>query len=172
LVNNVLDFSRMERGQRPRTSMPLDARPVIARIWEAESVRLREAGFATEWQCDDGPFPVESSEDAIAQILVNLLSNAEKYHGPRKEILLISRRREETLEISVCDRGTGVPRGLEAKIFDAFFRADDSLSSDVPGSGLGLTLARRAAREVGGDITCGPRPGGGSIFTLHLPLIP
>ena len=73
--------------------------------------------------------------------------------------------------ISVLDRGTGVRTGLEEKIFEAFFRADDSLASGVQGSGLGLTLARRIARDHGGDITCRPRPGGGSIFTLSLPLL-
>lgn len=172
LVNNVLDFSRMERGRKPHARIALDAHPVIARIWEAESLRLRDAGFTTAWECDDGPLPVEGSEDAIAQVLVNLLANAEKYHGPLKEILLISRRRGGNLNISVCDRGPGVPKGMESKIFDPFFRADDSLSSEVPGSGLGLTLARRAAREVGADITFEPREGGGSIFTLHIPLIP
>ncbi len=172
LVNNVLDFSRMERGRKNQETVELDALPVIARVWEAESLRLRDAGFETAWQSDAGPCRVHSAGDAIAQVLVNLLSNAEKYHGPRKEILLITQCRNGFLTISVCDRGPGVPKGMESKIFDPFFRADDSLSSEVPGSGLGLTLARRAAREVGGDVTFESREGGGSIFTLHIPLIP
>jgi signal transduction histidine kinase len=72
------------------------------------------------------------------------------------------------VEIQVLDRGSGVPDGCEEKIFEQFFRAHDSLSSGIQGSGLGLTLARQIARAHGGDITFQPRAGGGSCFTLRL----
>jgi signal transduction histidine kinase len=72
--------------------------------------------------------------------------------------------------VSVLDRGTGVPPGDERKIFDSFYRAHDSLGSGIQGSGLGLTLAQRLAREHGGDILYQSRPDGGSNFTLRLPL--
>ncbi len=170
LVNNVLDFARLERKRKTYDLAPLDAHPIIDRVWETESVRLREAGFHTTWEEDAGPYPLLSDADAIAQILVNLLSNAEKYHGSRQEILLTSHRRDGALIIAISDRGPGVPIGMESKIFEPFVRANDSLSSEVQGSGLGLTLARRIARDLGGDIRYQPRDGGGSIFTLRLPL--
>ena len=68
------------------------------------------------------------------------------------------------------DRGLGVPRASEGKIFEQFYRAHDSLSSGIPGSGLGLTLARQIARAHGGEVTYAPRDGGGSCFTLRLPV--
>ena len=74
------------------------------------------------------------------------------------------------LAVSVLDRGTGIQKGFEKKIFEAFFRGSDSLSSGVQGSGLGLTLARRMARDQGGDVTYRVREGGGSIFTLRIPV--
>jgi signal transduction histidine kinase len=70
----------------------------------------------------------------------------------------------------VLDRGNGVPSGEERKIFEAFYRAHDSLSSGIQGSGLGLTLAQRLAQEHGGTIEYRAREGGGSAFTLRLPL--
>ena len=70
----------------------------------------------------------------------------------------------------MLDRGSGVPPGEEAKIFEAFYRAHDSLASGIQGSGLGLTLAQRLAKEHGGEITYQAREGGGSNFTLRLPL--
>lgn len=73
-------------------------------------------------------------------------------------------------ELRVLDRGLGVPPGCEEKIFEQFFRAHDNLNSGIPGSGLGLTLARELARAHGGEITYTPRPGGGSCFALRLPL--
>ena len=72
----------------------------------------------------------------------------------------------------MLDRGPGVPRGAEAKIFEKFYRAHDSLSSGIQGSGLGLTLARQIARAHGGDVVYRPRAGGGSCFVLRLPAEP
>ena len=74
------------------------------------------------------------------------------------------------LSIAVLDRGSSVAKGIEKRIFEAFFRGSDSLSSSVQGSGLGLTLARRMARDQGGDVTFQRREGGGSIFTLRIHL--
>ena len=73
-------------------------------------------------------------------------------------------------EIKVLDRGEGIPRGSEEKIFEKFYRAHDSLSSGVQGSGLGLTIARQIARAHGGDVAYEPREGGGSCFILRLPI--
>jgi signal transduction histidine kinase len=170
LVNNVLDFARIERKRKSYDMRPADARPVIERIWEAECDRLREAGFAVEWTSDKGPYPVVCDQDALAQILVNLISNAEKYSPDKKEITLSSRLEDDMLSIAVLDRGSSVAKGIEKRIFEAFFRGSDSLSSSVQGSGLGLTLARRMARDQGGDVTFQRREGGGSIFTLRIPL--
>ncbi len=72
----------------------------------------------------------------------------------------------------MLDRGPGVPPGYEQKIFEQFYRADDSLSSGVEGAGLGLTLARQIAHAHGGDVAYAPREGGGSCFTLRLPVAP
>ena len=74
------------------------------------------------------------------------------------------------IAVKVMDRGLGVPAGAENKIFEQFYRAHDSLSSGIQGSGLGLTLARQIARAHAGDVCYEPRAGGGSCFTLTLPI--
>jgi signal transduction histidine kinase len=172
LINNVLDFAKLERRQKRFEKKPLDLHAVIERLWEGHELHLRESGFSTNWQAAAPPYPVIGDEDALAQILVNLLSNAEKYCGDRKEIELHSYLDELHYHVcvSVLDRGLGVPPSEENKIFEAFYRAHDSLSSGIQGSGLGLTLAQRLAREHGGEITYRAREGGGSDFTLRLPL--
>ncbi len=170
LINNVLDFARIERRQKRYDKRPLDLHGVTERTWESHELHLREAGFTTRWQAAPPPYPVIGDEDALAQILVNLLSNAEKYCGERKEVELHSYIDGGHVCVSVLDRGSGVPAGEERKIFEAFYRAHDSLSSGIQGSGLGLTLAARLAVEQGGEITYAPREGGGSNFTLRLPL--
>jgi len=170
LINNVLDFARLERKQKRYDFRALDLHAVLARTWEGHEVHLREQGFTTSWQAAPPPYPVRGDEDALAQILVNLLSNAEKYSTERKEIELHSYLAENSVHVSVLDRGSGVPPGEETKIFEAFYRAHDSLASGIQGSGLGLTLAQRIAKEHGGEITYQAREGGGSNVTLRLPL--
>jgi signal transduction histidine kinase len=169
LVNNVLDFARLERNRKVYEMREVDLHPVVERIWEAESGRLREAGFSVNWEASSGPYPMVCDTDSVSQVLVNLLANAEKYATRRREITLRTGLENGWFFAEVLDRGPGVPRGLEEKIFDAFFRADDSLASGAQGSGLGLTLARRIARDHGGDVTCAIREGGGTIFRFRIP---
>ena len=170
LINNVLDFAGLERKQKRFEKKPLDLRAVIARTWEGHALHLHESGFTTRWEAAPPPYPVVGDEDALAQILVNLLSNAEKYAGEKKEVELHTYLDGPHVCVSVLDRGCGVHNGEERKIFEAFYRAHDSLSSGIQGSGLGLTLAQRLAHEHGGEITFQPRAGGGSNFTLRVPL--
>ena len=170
LINNVLDFAGLEGKQKRFEKRPLDLHAVIARTWEGHELHLRESGFTTRWQAALPPYPVIGDDDALAQILVNLLSNAEKYAGERKEVELHTYLDGAHVCVSVLDRGCGVHDGEERKIFEAFYRAHDSLSNGIQGSGLGLTLAQRLAHEHGGEITVAAREGGGSNFTLRVPV--
>jgi signal transduction histidine kinase len=173
LINNVLDFSRMERGEKKYNIHDADLVNIVRETTETYRPHLENSGFQLECLFPSAELPVRADTDAIAQVIVNLLSNAEKYSDGRKNISIEARRREGPLpcaEVSIMDRGPGVPRGSEEKIFEKFYRAHDSLSSGVQGSGLGLTLARQIARAHGGDVTYEPRQGGGSCFSLRLPL--
>jgi signal transduction histidine kinase len=170
LINNVLDFAGPERRRKRFDKKPIDLHEVIGRLWEGHELHLRESGFSVHWTAAPPPYPVIGDEDALAQILVNLLSNAEKYAGERKEVELHTYLDDDHVYVSVLDRGSGVQPGEEQKIFEAFYRAHDSLSSGIQGSGLGLTLAQRLAHEHDGQITVARREGGGSNFTLRLPL--
>ena len=167
LINNVLDFARLERKQKQFDKKPLDLHAVIERTWEGHELHLQESGFTTRWQAAPGPYPVIGDEDALAQILVNLLSNAEKYAGERKEVELHSYLDGGHACVSVLDRGLGVPAGDERKIFESFYRAHDSLSSGIQGSGLGPRRSRNGSPRARRRDPYQPRPGGGSNFTLR-----
>ncbi|MGH8045891.1 MAG: sensor histidine kinase, partial [Chthoniobacterales bacterium] len=170
LINNVLDFARSGRKQKTYNKAEMDLLPVVDRVWEAQSLHLHEAGFLCDRVSKDAPYHVVADADAIGQVLVNLLSNAEKYSGERREVSLLSQRENGSVLISVQDRGIGVPDGEEARIFEAFHRSNDSLATNIQGSGLGLTLARNIARDHGGEVEYHKREGGGSVFTLRLPI--
>ena len=170
LINNVLDFAKIGRKQKRTEKKPLDLHALVARVWESQELHLREAGFTTRWEAAPGPYPVLGDDDALAQVLVNLLSNAEKYSTERKDVELHAWLDDAHVNIAVMDRGMGVPNGDDRKIFEAFYRAHDSLASGIQGSGLGLTLAQRIVHEHGGEIRFERREGGGCRFTLRVPL--
>jgi len=165
LINNVLDFARMERGEKTYKMERFDLRAVVDEICATYRPHLEEHGFRFECDTSGSPVFVKGDRDALAQVLVNLLSNAEKYSGDKKEI-----RVELNGEgLRVLDRGLGVPKGCEDRIFEQFFRAHDSLASGIEGSGLGLTLAQQIARAHGGSIRYEPRADGGSCFVVRIP---
>ncbi len=175
LINNVLDFARLERGEKKYKLERCDLAAVTRETAETYRPHLEAAGFAFDCELPASALFVNGDRDALAQIVVNLLSNAEKYSDSNKEISLVLTQQSNPLpyaEVQVLDRGLGVPKGSEEKIFEQFYRAHDSLSSGIQGSGLGLTLARQIARAHGGDIVYEPREGGGSAFILRLPIIP
>lgn len=170
LINNVLDFARLERRNQPLQKRALDLHAAIVRVWDTQAPALRESGFDATWDAAPPPYPVLGDEDAIAQALVNLLSNAEKYGGEAKQIRLRTTIEDGFVCIRVLDRGLGVPAGEQRRIFEAFHRAHDSLSSGIGGAGLGLALVHRIAQEHGGAVSYAPREGGGSEFTLRIPI--
>jgi signal transduction histidine kinase len=172
LINNVLDFSRMERGEKKYQMRPFDLAGLARETVETYRPHLESLGFKIEAKLPDFETTVNGDRDALSQVLVNLLSNAEKYSNSAKVITveLESMAGEPRIEMRILDRGPGVPRGCEERIFEQFYRAHDSLSSGIQGSGLGLTLARQIARAHGGEVVYRLREGGGSCFILSVPM--
>jgi len=173
LINNVLDFSRMESGEKKYNFQPCDLTEVASSAVETFRPHLEAGGFEFDCMLPDGAIPVRGDADALSQIIVNLLSNAEKYSNGGKKITLQLAQNQSPLphaEVKVMDRGPGVPRDCAGKIFEKFYRAHDSLSSGIQGSGLGLTIARQIARAHGGDVVYELREGGGSCFSLRIPV--
>jgi signal transduction histidine kinase len=175
LINNVLDFARIERGEKKYNFQSCNLVEVVRETAETFRPHLEANGFRLECELPATPLLVNGDRDALAQVVVNLLSNAEKYSNSNKIITLQVGQQSSPLpyvEVKVLDRGLGVPEGCSEKIFEQFYRAHDSLSSGIQGSGLGLTLARQIARAHGGDVVYEKRDGGGSCFALRLPLKP
>lgn len=175
LINNVLDFSRMERGEKKYNFQPCDLAEIVRSAAETFRPHLEANGFRFGVEMPSTAISIRGDADALSQVIVNLLSNAEKYSNGGKEVSLQLEQKQSPLpyvEVRVLDRGTGVPGGSEEKIFEKFYRAHDSLGSGIQGSGLGLTIARQIARAHRGDVIYEPREGGGSCFLLRLPIQP
>jgi signal transduction histidine kinase len=169
LINNVLDFARMERGERKYEKKGLDVALLYEALVEGQRVRLEHDGFEVTFQNDLGEAFVEADEEALKQALLNLLSNAEKYGGAARKVDVDVTGTADSVLINVKDRGIGVSLRESKKIFEEFYRADDSPTTKVRGSGLGLPIALRIVRDHGGDIHYFPRDGDGSVFQIRLP---
>jgi signal transduction histidine kinase len=170
LINNVLDFARMEQGKKQYNTKRLDLVLLLENIVESQRVRFEHNGFELGFAADVGRLEVIADEEVIKQAVLNLFSNAEKYSSGTKKIEVDVTRVDTFALVSIKDRGIGIPPEHAKNIFREFYRVDDSLTSRVKGTGLGLTIAGRIVQDQGGDILYFPRDGGGSIFQIKLPL--
>ncbi len=170
LVNNALDFSRLEQGRKKFAREPVDLTVELARVLDAQAPRLRECGLELHRQLPDTPVRVETDRDAFEQIVLNLLDNACKYAagGGAVSVTLV-KREPGGAAVRIADRGPGVPLPHRERIFEKFHRVDDALTAEKTGAGLGLSIARQLARGQGGDLRFEPRSGGGAEFALELP---
>ena len=171
LINTVLDFSRIEDGEKTYHKQRIHLTDVVRRATENLKVPLEERGFTIRIKGLDTPVLVLGDPDALEQVLINLLSNAEKYSGKKREIEIAVKTKDGRAIITVSDRGIGIPKGAGKKIFNKFYRVDDRLTTRKKGTGLGLTIARAIMREHGGEVTYQPREGGGSCFSITMPAI-
>ncbi len=171
LVDNILDFSRIESGLKTYRFEARDLAEVVGETVRGFEVRLRHAGFRLDLAGPEAPLPpVAIDAQAIAQALGNLLDNAVKYSDGAKEIDVRLGSRDGWVYVSVRDRGIGIAREEQGRVFERFHRVGTGLVHDVKGSGLGLSIVRHIVEAHRGRVTLESEPGRGSTFTIALPV--
>ena len=174
MIEQTLKLAALGTGSDRYELVPVDASVVVDDALAYARPMLEGAGFVMERSGSDAIPPVLADETALRQSLGNLLSNAVKYGLPGRwvkvELATTTDSDQREVEISVHDRGPGVPAREVRSIFEPFYRTEGAFESDVPGSGLGLNLARRMVHGMGGRLTLRSQPGRGSVFTIHLPV--
>jgi len=169
LVNNVLDFGRLEQGRKTYRPECIDLAGFAREFAATHAVRVSETGMRLTDVRSKSAVPVRADRDALEQATLNLVDNAIKYARAGGEIELAVEVEAGKGCLHVMDRGPGIPPAHQARIFEKFHRVDNSLTAEQPGSGLGLSIARGLMEGLGGEIRCRPRPGGGACFTIVLP---
>jgi signal transduction histidine kinase len=172
LIDNVLDFSRIEGGRRRYDLRPGRVEPVIHEVLDSFRYPLLQGGFKLEVDVPPGLPAIRMDAAALGQALANLVDNAVKYSAERRAIRVAARAGSNEVVIEVADEGIGISPADLGRVFDKFFRVGHSETQGRRGSGLGLSLVKHIAEAHGGRITVESRPGQGSRFAVHLPAAP
>jgi len=128
-------------------------------------------GIGFRCHVPDGPLPFQSDGKKVRQILLNLVTNAIKF-TPQGKVSVSLAKMGDDLIFQTSDTGTGIAREHQEKIFEAFWQVENSPTRAAGGTGLGLSVSRRLARLLGGDITVESEMNHGSTFTLRIPTAP
>jgi signal transduction histidine kinase len=169
LIDNFLNFSRMERGKFTVEMSKIKVEDIVKDAVDTLDDRLRAPGCALVVDLAPHLSPVTGDRESLVTVLVNLLDNALKYTGPSKHITLRSFAANGDVFIEVSDDGIGFSRRAGKRIFDRFYQVDRSLTRCVGGCGLGLGIVRSVVAAHGGAVTAKSQPGKGSTFTVRLP---
>ncbi len=171
IINDLLDFSKIEAGKLDLESTRVDLVEVIDQVASLFWERARGKGvdFAA-YIAPEAPRFVIGDPVRIGQIVTNLVTNALKFTEQGYVLITVASdpKREDMIRIAVRDTGVGIPKDKLAGVFAAFTQADQSTTRRFGGTGLGLTICRRLARAMGGDIGVSSEVGKGSTFAAHL----
>ncbi|HEY2382765.1 MAG TPA: HAMP domain-containing sensor histidine kinase [Terriglobia bacterium] len=170
LVDNVLDFSRIERGKKIYRMQPVSLPEIVRAAAKTMQYPLTQQGFALTVSIEEQFPAVRADADALEQAILNLLANALKYSGDAREIELHLDHSKTDAIIKVVDRGIGIAGEDQNRIFEKFYRVRSAHAEGVPGTGLGLTLATHIVKAHGGRIEVSSEVGHGSTFYICLPL--
>ncbi len=168
LINDVLDLSRIEAGRIRVEIESFDMRDALSGVEQTLAPLAREKELGLAFEVPEGAVPVLSDRGKIQQILLNLGGNAIKF-TQAGGVTFHTEARPDEVVVTVSDTGVGISPEEQAHIFDEFHQIARAAGDKTQGSGLGLTICRRLARVLGGDVTVSSAPGRGSTFTMSMP---
>ncbi len=170
LLNNVLDFSKIEQGKRIYHPEQASLYAIIQSAARAMEYPLSQQGFSLETKTEEDLPDVCVDRDAIEQAVLNLLHNAMKYSGESRDIGLSLQKKENHAMIKVVDHGIGIALQEQQKIFDKFYRVPSPENERIVGTGLGLAIVSHIVEAHLGRLEIESTLGKGSTFSIYLPL--
>jgi two-component system phosphate regulon sensor histidine kinase PhoR len=172
LIDNVLDFARLERGKASYSFAEGRLEEVVERALDVFRHRIEKERLRLTTDIEPHLPPVRMDENAMTLVLLNLIDNAVKYAGEGGEIAVRLRRVPGAVALSVVDHGGGIAPDEQRRIFDRFYRATSARARNVRGSGIGLALVKYIAEAHGGRVEVDSALGRGSTFTVTVPAAP
>ncbi len=169
LVRELIDLSRLQGAEPLPALVPVDVDTVLAEAVDRTGLAAAAKGITLAVGGRRG-LVVRGVESQLATAVTNLLANAVAYSPENTKIAVGARARGGTAEIAVTDSGIGIPRADRERVFERFYRVDQSRASSTGGTGLGLAIVKHVASNHGGSVTVWSEEGLGSTFTLRIPL--
>jgi signal transduction histidine kinase len=169
LIDNILDFSRMDDDSKKYDFVDLDPDDLLVKFLESTHEMFAEPGFEVRYNRPDSVPAIKADKNAILQVFYNLVDNAIKFSGTSKKIDINLYPKDDELLFCVKDYGIGISSKDQEKIFDRFYRGDEPQRLGIKGSGIGLTIVKKIIEAHKGHLTMESKPGEGSIFCVHLP---
>jgi len=168
LINTVLDFSKIERGQKQYRMADVDVSEVVRSALKTVKYSLEDSGFTLETDIEPG-VRATADADALEQAILNLVDNAVKYSRHTRWVQIRLWSQEHFVFLRVSDKGIGIPEAEQRRIFDKFYRSPAETGGDAGGAGLGLTVVQHIVEAHEGRIEVESKVGEGSSFTIVLP---
>jgi two-component system phosphate regulon sensor histidine kinase PhoR len=174
LILDLLSLSRLESGQEVYQHGPLALAAVLGSCVESHRGRAEAKGLVLELDFSplDDETLVRADEEAVRQILDNLIDNAIKYTPEGGAVQVVCRDGVAGITVEVADTGIGIPRDDLPRVFERFYRVDKARSRELGGTGLGLAIVKHLVQSIGGQITVASRVGAGTQFAVTLPRHP
>jgi two-component system sensor histidine kinase SenX3 len=170
LVRELIDLSRLQGGEPLPDLVPVEVDDVIAEAVDRTRTAARSKDLEIAVGGREG-LVVRGVESQLVTAVTNLLANAVAYSTGENRIAVAARARSGFAEIAVTDSGVGIPRKDRQRVFERFYRVDQSRASSTGGTGLGLAIVKHVATNHGGSVSVWSEEGLGSTFTLRIPLV-
>jgi CheY-like chemotaxis protein len=167
LVNDLLDFARIEAGKVELETNPVDVEALVQGVAELLSPRAHEKGLEIAWAVDASVPEIVADDGRLRQILFNLAGNAAKFTEKGGVLIRVTgamKGSKARVRFTVADTGPGVPLDARERIFEEFGHADPQHATRYGGAGLGLAVVKRLAQAMGGEVGIESEPGHGAVF--------
>lgn len=169
LIGNVLDFSKIERSSRTYQFKPIRLDKIIRRAVANMKYEIKKENCRLTLKLPHKVQAIEGDADALQEVLSNLISNALKYSGARKEVTITLTKAADNLKMTVADKGIGIPESEQSSIFEPFYQVHEGRTRGTGGAGLGLAIIKHIISAHHGSIAVESTPGKGSKFTILFP---
>jgi two-component system phosphate regulon sensor histidine kinase PhoR len=169
LINNILNFSRMEAGKKQYHFEPASLNEIVSGVLKTYASSLKYEGFTTSVELAENLPDIRADRESVAEAIINILDNAVKYSAAERYIRIATGQKEIWLFVEVEDHGVGIEKQHHKKIFETFYRVSTGLTNNIKGSGLGLSLVKHIMDAHGGRIELESVPGKGSTFRFLFP---
>jgi len=170
LINNILDFSKIERGIKEYHKEDIDLLELLEKVVNTMEYQIKMQKFTFSNHYNEGNYSIYGDPDALSEVFINLLNNSMKYSHKTREIYIESGIIDDECYVTVADKGIGISKDDQGKIFEAFYRSKDENAARSGGTGIGLSLVHSIVHAHDGRIQLESELNKGSTFTIFLPL--